>query len=149
VLRHDERTHGRQRRRQGDLKATRNRHHAVSLEPRERPVRRDRRVGVAERFEPHLFGMAFVRQTHAGKRAPALRRRWHDLERRLGGEDRQLPHDPVGAGAGLAIREAPQAVADRGRDRPEDDLGARQRNAADEVNATREILRCGNHVLSL
>src|SRR5216117_1661956 len=94
-------------------------------------------VGVAERLEAHVLGARAVLEPDARQRPPAVRRRRHDFEPRLRGEDGQLPDDPVGARARLAVGHTAQAVAELACERGEHGLRAGQRHAADEVGAAR------------
>jgi hypothetical protein len=133
----------REGRRQADLEAARDGNHAVALEPGEDTVGRQRRVGVAERAEGHAVRPGAVGEADAGQGAPALRAGRHDLELPLGGEDGQLPDDPVRAGPRLPIGDPAQAFPERIRDGAEHGLRAGQRHAADQVNAGRGQIRKG------
>jgi hypothetical protein len=131
----DERTDRRERRRQADLEAAAGWNDTVPLEERKGPVGRDRRFGVTERAEAELRGLVMRPQPQAGQRAVGARRGWCDLELRPRAEHRVLPHDPVGAWPGLAVRQATDAVAQATAEPAEDVLRTSKRDAADEMGA--------------
>ena len=135
VIGHHERGDRRDRRGQAHLEPAGHGDVAVALEAREDAIGGDGRVGVAQRLEDHAVGPRALGHAHAWQRPPAIRSRRHHLELGLGGEDGELPHDPVGARAGLPVGNAAEPIADLARDRAEDDLRAGQRHAPDEVNA--------------
>ena len=134
----DEGADRRQRRRQANLEAEMVWKRAVTLEPCEQPIRRERGLGEAKIAEAHL------RRSDAGAESE-LRQRpvrvvaWRsDDELRKRAEDRVLPKDPVGARAGFAVGDPAQPVAEFGRDVAEYLLGAGQRHAAGQVGSDRD-----------
>ncbi len=140
MLGHHEGADGGERGGQTDLEATGHRHHAVTLEAREDPIGGQCRVRIPEGAKGHALRARAGGQADAGQRPPAVGAGRHHLELALGGEDGQLPHDPVGPGAGLAVRDAAEAVADLIGDGAEHGLRAGQRHAADQMGAgCREI----------
>ena len=146
VLGHHEGADGGQRGGQTDLEATGHRHHAVTLEAREDPVGGQRRVRVSERPEGHALRARPVGQADARQRPPAIRAGRHHLELALGGEDGELPDDPVGPRAGLAVGDAPEAIPDLVGDGAEHGLRAGQRHAANQMGSGRhEIGSRGAH----
>ena len=146
VLGHHEGADGGERGGQTDLEATGHRHHAVTLEAGEDPIGGQRRVRIPQRPEGHALRTRPVGEANAGQRPPAVRARRHHLELALGGEDGQLPHDPVGPRASLAVGDAAEAIPDLIGDGAEHGLRAGQRHAANQMGPGRhEIGREGAH----
>ena len=140
VVERHERADRRERRRQRDEEAAGGRDRPVALEPRERAVGLHRRRRVAELLEGHPARVLAGAQPQLRERAVRRGARRADLELRQRAEQRVLPDDPVGAGAGLAVGQAADAVAQRVGDAAEDLLGAPERDAAHQVHADRRAL---------
>ena len=131
MLGHHKGADGRQGSRQADLEAAGDRHHPVTLETREDAIGGDRRVRVSQRPERDTVRARALREADSRQRSPAVEAGRHHLKLLLGREDRQLPDDPVGSGAGLPVGDAAQAIANLGGESAEDGLWAGQRHAAD------------------
>ena len=127
-----------QRRGQADLEATGHRHEPVTLQPCEDAIRRDRCFRVPQGLENHTVGPDALAETDSRQRPPAVGAWRNHLELRLGGEDRELPDDPVRARAGLAVGDAAQAIPDLGAHRLKDDLRAREGYAAHQMGPLRD-----------
>src|SRR5262249_2714148 len=137
MLADNEREDRRERRGQAALKTAGDGNDGVSLQARERAVRRNGRFGVSEGLEPHTIRAATVGEPHTWERTPAVGSGRDDLEIRLRGEDRKLPDDPIGARTRFTVRNASETIAYLRRDLSKYGLCVGERDAADEVNTVR------------
>ena len=147
VLRGDERRDGRERRGERDLEPAVHRHLPVALAPGEHLVRGDGGLRVAEVVEAEGLERLAVAQPQAGEGPVRARPGRADLELRPRAEHRVLPHDPVGARAGLAVGHLQEAVTELGGHHLEDVLGAAERDAAHEEHPSRcrAVALVGHH----
>ena len=131
---------GVERRRNGDHEADMAGQNAGVLRLAEFDEGRDRVPGIADIVEHDIFCGRAGFQAMPGPVLPLVRRglvapvafRGRRLQQRMGGKTRSQPFQPAQALAGLAVRNAPDGVAQKAADLGEHGGGVGQRNAADQ-----------------
>ena len=134
----DERGDRRERGRQRHLEAALRGDQAVALAAGEDAVRAGGRLRVAELLEAQGVDRLVVADAQPRQGTVRVGAGWAHLELGPGAEHRVLPHDPVGPGAGFAVRDPVDSVAELRCRQLEHLVGAPKGDTSDEQHPARD-----------